>query len=242
MLRVADASGVDPTLLRGAATDVQERARLADVAGDEADNRRWSESRRAAWSLPVLPVGLAAVLLVSVGGPTGLAGWSLLGIAVASMVFGVLWLGLLPGSKAVFLLDSERAIDARLQWLDQVAETLDTAQLYAAGGAGGAAALEAAAPAYVAHPLRRLLEGSEPETGPPYDPSEGVLEALVHDLACNTTPAATQQLVGSASAELRRRYRVDLERRVHLMRRRIVAAFVVCLVPVTAMVGAAFAF
>ena len=237
---VAQRMDVAPEVLRGAAENVQARALATDETDHQTASQVRSEVRMGTRFLPVLPLAVAAVALVGGGRPVGLLGWSLLVLAGLLTMVGANWMGRLPEANIKLLREQENVLNDRLQWADQVAETLDTAELYAAAGADGIEALDAAAPNYVAHPVRQAIESAGSVARAPVGLDVRALETLVDDLSRAPEPEAAEELLRCGSETLWAHYRADLRRRVQLVRLGMIAALVCCFVPATLSVVLAF--
>ncbi len=239
--RVAQQMNVAPEVLCGAAANVQARALATDDTDRRTASKIRSETRMGARFLPILPLTAAAVAFVGGARPVGLFGWSLLVLAGMLTVVGANRVGRLPEANIKWLREQEHALNESLQWADQVAETLDTAELYAAAGAEGIEALEAAAPDYVAHPVRLAIESAGAVAPAPVGLDARALGTLVDDVSRASGPELAEEILRRGSDALWAHYRADLRRRVHLVRLGMVAALVCCFVPATLSSVLAFA-
>jgi hypothetical protein len=236
---IARDAGVHPASLHATAAAVQDRYDRVDRARRETVVEAALETRIAAACAYGMPIAMAGILVVLGGGPTSLlpAGATDGAAVVAAVVLTVgaaWWMRRLPAARPRLLAPVVRAHEQRGWWIEQVRGALDAAELHAATGLGGAAALDAATSGDPSQPLSRLRvrasEGASSERA-------GSHLLLALEAAEAAEPGDAPAALAWCSEELLAGHDLPLlQRRLTLRRLRMLAPFLLGAVPATLLV------
>jgi hypothetical protein len=251
VVRLAAEPDVDSAQLRRVAWSTATRALRVEQNAIAAEVEARLTARLAGWIFCVIPL-LVVVTPLLAGSASNARlfgstlGWLALAAATALTVTGVRWTSGLARSEPRLLGARARVLHARYVWADEVARTVETAQLYAAAGWTASGTLRAAAPASPDHPVCRALvrrptdtetlwhgraEGQVPAHEYGVDDDMHALHALVLSLDRASDAPATAEVLDRASTALRERQSSLLRAQVRLTTLRTVGPLLACFLP-----------
>jgi hypothetical protein len=243
--------GVDSAQLRRVAWHTAIRALRAEQNAIEAEVEARLTARLAGWLFCAIPL-LVVITPLLAGGSSNARlfgstlGWLAPAAATALTVTGVRWASGLARSEPRLLGARQRVLHARHRWADEVARTVETAQLYAAAGWTASDALRAASPKSPDHPVRRALVRRPTDTETLWhgraerqvsanvdgvDDDMNALHALVLSLDRASDAPATADVLDRASTALRERQSSLLRAQVRLTTLRTVGPLLACFLP-----------